>query len=128
MGLTIHYRIEAAENITPEDAQRIVTEGGIAAGRMWLRLAVDQVGPLTWDERARAAALCYRHFPVPGRKGAFVEAAIWPAEGFVFRTMVGKDCEPLWLGLCRYPEAVDTELGRRRTRLRSCEKIALACN
>lgn len=115
MGLTIHYRLEAT--IDAAEARRIVKEGRNLAGRMWLRLAVDDVGPITLDERARRAATCYQIFAVPGRKGCFVEANIQPLEGFVFRVLVGKDCEPLWLGLCRYPAVVETDVGRRQTRL-----------
>jgi hypothetical protein len=31
-----------------------------------------------------------------------------PEEGFIFPIMIGEDCEPLWLGLCRYPQTVRT--------------------
>lgn len=117
MGLTIHYQIEAAQQIDAAEAQRIVKEGRNIAGRMMLRLAFDAVAPLAWDHRSQKAATCYKTFPVAGRKGSFVEAEVWPLEGFVFRTLVGRDCEPLWLGLCRYPEAVETAAGRRKTRL-----------
>ena len=32
--------------------------------------------------------------------------------GFVLPVMVGKDCEPLWLGLAQYPEGVDADDGQ----------------
>jgi hypothetical protein len=72
MGLTIHYTIEAAPAMGAAEARRVVTEGRILAGRMSLRLALDEVGPMTWDEPARRAAACYRTFPVPGQKGTFL--------------------------------------------------------
>jgi hypothetical protein len=87
------------------------------AGRRYLRLELDEVGTVTWDERARRAATVYRTFAIPGQKRKFVNAEIRPVEGFVFRVAVGRDCEPLWLGLCRYPELVETEIGPRKTRL-----------
>ncbi len=117
MGLTVHYRIEAQPEAGAAEARHVVNEGRILAGRMSLRLALDEVGSLRWDEPALRAAACYRRFPIRGRKGAFVEAEVRPVEGFIFLAQVGKDCEPLWLGLCRYPSVVETELGRRQTRL-----------
>jgi hypothetical protein len=68
------------------------------------------------ESAVRKAAACWRTFPVPGRKGSFTGEEVHPLEGFVFRVRAGRDCEPLWLGLCRYPTVVDTCLGSRKTR------------
>ena len=87
------------------------------AGRMHLRLAVDDVGPVQKDYRALREAIYYKEFPVPGQKGRAVCREIWPLEHFMFRVAVGRGCEPLWLGLCRYPAEVYTVIGDRKTRL-----------
>ena len=117
MGLTIHYKIEAKAGVDAAEARRLVTEGRTLAGRMCLRGELDKVGPLAWDRRARKEATLWCSFPIRGRKGASLEVEVYPLEGSIFRVEVGRDCEPLWLGLCRYPASVETELGQRRTRL-----------
>jgi hypothetical protein len=117
MGLTIHYQIEAEAGVGAAEARRLVTEGRALAGRMWLRGELDEVGPLAWDRSTRKEATIWCGFPIRGRKGASVEEEVYPLEGFVFRVAVGRDCEPLWLGLCRYPATVETQLGQRETRL-----------
>ena len=117
MGLTIHYKIEADAGVDAAEARRLVTEGRTLAGRMYLRGEFDDVGPLAWDRRARQEATQWCSVPIRGRKGASQEVEVYPLEGFLFRVEVGRDCEPLWLGLCRYPATVETGLGQRRTRL-----------
>jgi len=117
MGLTIHYKMEAAAETDAAQARSIVSCGNIVAQGMQERQELDEVGPVTSDWRALKLAAEYRAFPIPGRKGSFVQETIRPAEGFMFRALVGRDCEPLWLGLCRYPAEVATVLGWRQTRL-----------
>src|SRR5206468_2641268 len=44
--------------------------------------------------------------PVPGEENTSTGVEVCPAKGFLFRVDAGEDCEPLWLGLCRYPAKV----------------------
>ena len=58
----------------------------------------------------------WRFFPLPGRSELSDTVELLPLEGFVLAVMPGKDCEPLWLGLCRHPLTM-LAAGRRRTGL-----------
>lgn len=51
----------------------------------------------------------------PTPPGAPASICVRPLEGFLFPVGVGEDCEPLWLGLCRYPLTVRVEDRLRRT-------------
>src|SRR5207302_341041 len=52
------------------------------------------------------------------------ECEVRPCDSLLFRTEVGEDCEPLWLGLCRYPARV-WHVGRQvSTRLGSGWRFA----
>jgi len=49
---------------------------------------------------------------------------VCPAQGFLFRVDVGEDCEPLWLGLCRYPETILHQGRELQTKIGSGWRLA----
>jgi hypothetical protein len=78
---------------------------------------VDDVLPIGNDEEALRWARQYKSVPHPCKPGWHSGIEIPGVEGFLFPVVVGQDCEPLWLGLCRYPKTVLLEGRRYRTEL-----------
>jgi hypothetical protein len=77
------------------------------AGRFYMEGLVDRVHPIIFDLKTlRRFAGDWLILPVPGMANTSTGVEVLPLAGFVFRVHVGADCEPLWLGLCRYPSAV----------------------
>lgn len=106
MGLTIHYQLRLVRT----DDGREDAHGRWAAEAL-RKLALkfkrqgrlDTVGKLGIGPEERRYAVEWRTRPVPGRPHAFTDEEIRPVAGQIFRVGVGRGCEPLWLGLCRYP-------------------------
>jgi hypothetical protein len=107
MGLTVHFKLAPPH------------EGGDAKVKQWVaamrRLAlrfqregwVDKVHPITGDPKVvQRIGLDWLILPVPGQLNTVTGAEVVPIAGWLFRVDVGRDCEPLWLGLCRYPLTV----------------------
>ena len=45
-------------------------------------------------------------YAVPGQENTFSGINVKPVAGFLFEVHAGENCEPLTLGLCRFPETV----------------------
>ena len=78
---------------------------------------VDDVLPIGGDEEGLRWATQYKPVPHPWKRGWQSVIEIPAEEGFIFPVVVGEDCEPLWLGLCRYPKTVLQADRRYRTGL-----------
>src|ERR1035437_759675 len=107
MGLTVHFKLAAPVGCDETQAKQIVESMRRVAGRFYCEGLVDHVRPITSDTKT------LRHFgcdwlilSVPGEENTSTGVEVWPTEGFLFCVDVGADCEPLWLGLCRYPATV----------------------
>lgn len=120
MGLTVHYKLHFepdAEDLGGLQARWVVEDARNRAKRMKRRGLVDAVGPMARDHKALRLARQWVFYPVPGSKNSFSEIEVLPLEGTLFVVAVGKDCEPLELGLCRYPETVRHGGSNVRTKL-----------
>ena len=109
MGLTIHFQLALRREASDLDdlrARWAVEEARKLAVKMKRRGAFEEVGPLRWDALARAQATDWLIRPMPGEPRREIVAEIHSIEGHMFCIGVGRDCEPLWLGLCRYPASV----------------------
>jgi hypothetical protein len=107
MGLTVHYKLTTSAGSTGAEAKKHVEFMRRMARRFCLEGGVDRVGPITSDVKILRRYACdWLILPVPGEENTSTGAEILPLAGFLFRVDVGADCEPLWLGLCRYPETV----------------------
>ncbi|MBM3833120.1 MAG: hypothetical protein FJ403_07580 [Verrucomicrobia bacterium] len=62
----------------------------------------DAVGSLGFAPGERRLAMEWRMHRVAGQLNAFTGEEIRPVAGHLFRVLVGRDCEPLLLGLCHY--------------------------
>ncbi len=117
MGVTIHFKLAAPPETDRAQAREIVAQ--LRRGALRYRSAgrVEAVLPLGEDARALRQGRTWRFIRPPGRAELSDVVELAPLEGFVLAAKVGQDCEPLWLGLCRYPLMMLAAGRRRRTRL-----------
>ncbi len=107
MGLTVHFQLAAAARVNAARAEQIVASLHRVAVNFQREGFVDAVSPVTSDAKTLRRFACdWLILPVPGEENTSTGAEISPTTGFIFRVNVGADCEPLWLGLCRYPPTV----------------------
>jgi hypothetical protein len=105
MGLTIHYELKlstARRGLDEFEARRAVEAWRKLALKFKRQGRLDSVGKLGFAPADRRYAVEWRMRPVPGQPRAFTEEEIRPLAGHLFQISVGRDCEPLLLGLCRY--------------------------
>jgi hypothetical protein len=107
MGLTVHFKLTVTTGDTEAVAKQQVLSLRHAALRFQGEGLVDGVHSITSDAKTlRQFARDWLILPVPGEENTSTGIEVSPTAGFLFRVDVGEDCEPLWLGLCRYPETV----------------------
>jgi hypothetical protein len=105
MGLTIHYKlglIGAVEGVDHLQARDVVDVARKLALKFKRKGRVDAVGAIGFEPALRRFAREWRFHRVPGAPKSFTEEEIWPVAGWLFFVEVGRGCEPLLLGLCRY--------------------------
>ena len=104
MGLTVHFKLTVSAGGTEAEAKKHVVSLRHTALRFQGEGLVDEVRPITSDAKTlRQFARDWLILPVPGEENISTGVEVSPTAGFLFRVDVGEDCEPLWLGLCRYP-------------------------
>jgi hypothetical protein len=118
MGLTIHFRLVAPPETDAARAGQRVRQLRRQALDFKQRDRLDAVHPPGEDAEALRWAEEWLFFPVSHHPERRHHVNVRPLEGFLFPVEVGEDCEPLWLGLCRYPLTVQVEGRLRRTNLR----------
>lgn len=118
MGLTIHFTLAAPPDTDAARAGELVRQLRRRALDFKQRDRVDTVHPLGDDAEALRWAEEWLFFPVSHHPERRHQLCVRPLEGFLFPVGVGEDCEPMCLGLCRYPLTVRVEDGLRRTNLR----------
>lgn len=114
MGLTVHFKLIAPPGTDAPQARELVRAMRRRAQGFKQRGRVDGVLPIGDTREDLRRALDGRSVPHPWRPGETSWIEIPATEGCLFPVQVGEDCEPLWLGLCRYPKTV--VLGGRRYR------------
>ncbi len=105
MGLTIHYQLKLAgadAGVDDLQAHWAVEALRKLALKFKRQGRVDTVSALGFEPSARRAASEWRTRPVRGQPNSFTGEEVRPVAGHLFQVGVGLDCEPLWLGLCRY--------------------------
>lgn len=119
MGLSLHVHVHAPASLDEPAVRAIVTrwhglaEGFAAEGR------VDRVFELS-NETAdlNQFATAWLSVPVAGDPDTCTGVAVAPADGWIYLVQLGEGCEPLVLGLCRYPVTVKAPGGRGMASLR----------
>jgi hypothetical protein len=107
MGLSLHVHVHAPASLDEAEVRAIVTrwhglaEGFAAEGR------VDRVFEMS-NQRAdlNQFATAWLSVPVVGDPDTCTGIAVAPTDGWIFLVELGEGCEPLVLGLCRYPATV----------------------
>ena len=118
MGLTVHYKLKAPAETNAAQAKRLVVSARRIAVRSELEGMVQHVGETSADARLlKRMATEYLSPPVPGEPNKFYSLDVAPLEGWLFVVSVGRDCEPLRVGLCRYPATVKFRGRELRTKL-----------
>lgn len=116
MGLTVHYQLSALQLDTAA-ARRVVNQGFALAMRRERAGEFRRVSAVREDVAGHPLARQWVTYPIPGTKNSFSGLEVRPTEGFLFSVNVGEDCEPLTLGLCRFPESVTHQGARVPTKL-----------
>ena len=117
MGLTVHFKLAAPPGCTGAQAKKLVESMRRVALRFQREGLVDRVLPMTADAKSlRRFARAWLILPVPGEANTSTGTEVCPAAGFLFGVEVGEGCEPLWLGLCRYPSKVRFQGKELRTK------------
>lgn len=105
MGLTIHYQLKLAradKGMEDFQARRAAEELRKLALKFKRAGRLDTVGKLGFALEERRLAVEWRTRRVPGQPHTFTGEEVQPLTGHLFRAGVGRGCEPLLLGLCRY--------------------------
>jgi hypothetical protein len=107
MGLTVHFKLTPPAGTDAYQAMKFVRALYRMAGRFKEKGLVDAVHPPTADEKlVRHIGCDFLKQPVPGRENSSYFLDVFPYGGFLFEVDVGAGCEPLHLGLCKYPATV----------------------
>ncbi|OLE96586.1 MAG: hypothetical protein AUG75_18745, partial [Cyanobacteria bacterium 13_1_20CM_4_61_6] len=107
MGLTVHFKLTAPAEFSQAQAKRFVEAMHRVALHFQREGLVEKIGPMSSDAKTlRRFALDWLVVPIPCQPNTSTGVEIEPLAGWLFCVDVGRDCEPLWLGLCRYPATV----------------------
>ena len=114
MGLTIHYRIKLKATDTKTgivDAWRLVSRAHAFAMRLQNMGRVKRVGEITCSREVLDQTIAFdRRLDFEGK---WRMKLVTPHRGWVYHVNVGDGCEPVQLGLCRYPYT-GPQVGPRR--------------
>ena len=118
MGLTLHYRLTAPEGFAARRAAALVRRLHATASAWAAEGRIESVLPISSerDDLDRFGS-AWHALPHPDDAETSVGVQIPPEAGWIFPIELGADCEPLWLGLCRYPPTVAIDGRNRSTRL-----------
>ena len=115
MGLTLHYKLRAPAGTTDTMIPTLVARMHAAATAMRQAGRVERVGRIAADPEDLRWLAEWLQVPVPGEENCSRGVEVPALAGHVFTVMLGEGCEPLRLGLCRYPDHVpDHQTGRSR--------------
>lgn len=106
MGVTIHYTLTAPASLKPAEALELVGRMRAVALDLKRRRRAKSVSPIASDT---AEALHEgRQFPKARSiwNGKEYSPEVHPKRGAMFEVDIGKDCEPLIIGLFKYPARV----------------------
>ncbi len=112
MGLTIHYKLSVAENLSSAVVRELASRTALNARKIGctevsevLRVESDPSLAPVFVRAGEEKDCCFGH--VPAKRGWLVE--VWPGEG----------CESATLGLCQYPRRAEYALRGRYGKVRT---------
>lgn len=128
MGLTIHYTIRAAARVRTAEVLPLVKRMQAAARAMLKTGRVTAMGRIGSGPEDFFMLSEWLTVPVPGEENTSRGIEVPVLDGYVFDVTLGEGCEPLRLGLCRYPtHVVDAQTGRRRAVAKRGWRLAGFC-
>ncbi len=128
MGLTLNYKLRGPVGVTGERARALVLKMRVAAMAMKRAGRIEGVGAISSSPGQLAWLSEWLMAPVPGDPHTSRGIEVPVLAGFVFHVSLGEGCEPLRLGLCRYPKQVkDPATGRMRVVRREGWRLAGYC-
>lgn len=128
MGLTLHYKLRAPAGVTGAGITALVAAMHAAATALQRVGRVERVGRIGTEAEELAWLSEWLQVPVRGEENCTRGIEVPAREGRVFTVTLGEDCEPLRLGLCRYPDRVpDHQTGRTRVVRRRGWRLAGFC-
>lgn len=127
MGLTIHYTLRCPHLDAPA-AKRFVHALHRRTQAACRRGAAEKALPISHDAvdltRWAQAWTLQRD---PDQSSTTTIITVEPLAGWIFPVVLGAECEPLWLGLCRYPTHVSHQGRKIATRLGTGWRMSGAC-
>lgn len=106
MGLTVHVHAKASATLRLKEIADRVARWHAAAQRLAAEGRIDRVLKLSDDpNHLDQFAAGWFTRPCADDPNTATAAEVHPIEGLIFLVQPGARCEPLVLGLCRYPEA-----------------------
>ena len=128
MGLTLHYRLHAPAGLTAAGIPALVAAMHTQATALRRTGRVERVGKIGADPEDLHWLGEWLQVPVPGEENCSRGIEVPALGGRVFTVILGEGCEPLRLGLCRYPARVaDHQTGRTRVVRRRGWRLAGFC-
>ena len=128
MGLTLNYRLRVRANVTAAAIPALVAAMHAAAWTMQRAGRLDEVSAMGSEPEDLFWHSEWLQVRVPGEENTCRGIEVPASEGRVFAVSLGEGCEPLRLGLCRYPEQViDPITGKSRTVRRRGWRLAGFC-
>lgn len=121
MGLTVYYTLRHRAPLSDEaprslvgDLRAVLLESGVPGVSHLMHVGPDFPCAHEWLE-------------LPRSDGRSVHVDVSPETGHLFWVNVGRDCEPLLLGLCRFPATVVHRGRTLRTRRPHCWRLQYFC-
>ena len=128
MGLTLHYKLHAPAGLAEAAIPALVARMHAVATAMRRAGRVERVGRIAADPSDLRWLGEWLQVPVRGEENCSRGVEVPVLAGHVFTVILGEGCEPLRLGLCRYPDRVpDHQTGRTRAVRRRGWRLAGFC-
>jgi hypothetical protein len=104
MGLTVHIDARADASLSPKEIAAIVKRWHAAAQLLAAERRLARVlNPTNDPADLNQFATSWRSVPCLHDPNSFTATEVRPSAGWIFLAHPGAGCEPLVLGLCRYP-------------------------
>ena len=128
MGLTLHYKLRAPAGFAEAAIPALVARMQAAATVMRRAGRIERVGKIAGDPDDLHWLGEWLQVSVRGEENCSRGVEVPALAGHVFTVLLGEGCEPLRLGLCRYPDRVpDHQTGGTRVVRRRGWRLAGFC-
>jgi hypothetical protein len=106
MGLTIHYKLSLPRRVRVPAHRLVARLHATAEKRCRAQNGVRVFEPTTDAAELDRWACAFLTFPDRNDPDTVHAVSVPPIAGCIFPVSISENCEPLWLGLCRYPATI----------------------